>query len=175
MSDNAVFLKRLQRTLAKAGSANDCAEQVIALFDDYRGQLYRQLDIDSATQPTTTTKMVADCTLNDLRQRILKAEIETAEPWRAVLTAVRGRVDMARRALATHIAKDDVAAAPLTGAYEWPGCPPRISLALSARAFERIFHAPVIHPATPDVARRGGQRAAEEDPRCPMPSPILPS
>jgi hypothetical protein len=175
MSDNAVFVKRLQQTLLEAGSANGCAERAIALFDDYRGQLYRQLDIDSATRPTTTTKMVADCTLNDLRQRILKAEIETGEPWRTILTAVRGRVDMARRALATHIAKDDVAAAPLTGAYEWPGCPPKIPVVLSARAFERIFPAPMIHQAAPDVARRGGQRTAEEDHRCPTPLPMSPS
>ena len=38
-----------------------------------------------------------------------------------------------RRALAMHIAEDDMATAPLIGAYEWPRFPTTMSIAVSAR------------------------------------------
>ena len=105
----------------------------MALFDIYRTEVYRALNIDAAKRPTATAKMTADCILNDLRHRLLKAESESAEPLRATLAAVRLRVDATRRVLAMHVAEDDVATAPLIGAYEWPRFPTKMPIAISTR------------------------------------------
>jgi hypothetical protein len=126
MNDNAAFVTGLQRTTGHAHSVEACSIRAVALFDIYRTELYRQLNIDVAKRPTTTATMTADCVLNDLRLRLLKAESESAEPLRTTLAAVRHRVDRARRLLAMHTAEDDVATAPLIGAYEWPRFPAKI-------------------------------------------------
>jgi hypothetical protein len=174
MSDNIAFVISLQRIAANARS-DDANHEAMASFDIYRHQLYRELGIDLAKRPTTSVKMVADCVLSDLRQRILRAEIESAEPLRTALAAVRQRVDMVRRALATQVAEDDAATAPLIGAYEWPAYPLKIPVALSARRAVEISQASVIHSELPVVAAHGSARPAEEDPRCPTLSPTSPS
>jgi hypothetical protein len=136
MNDNAAFVRGLQQANDHAHSVEACAVRAVAQFDIYRTQMYRALNIDAAKRPTTTAKMTADCILNDLRQRLLKAESESAEPLRTTLAAVRHRVDMVRRALAMHMAEDDMATAPLIGAYEWPRFPTKIPIAVSPRTFK---------------------------------------
>jgi hypothetical protein len=134
MNDNAAFVTTLQRATGHSHSVEACAVRAAAMFDIYRSDLYRQLNIDAAKRPTATAKMMADCVLNNLRQQLLKAESETAEPLRTTLAAVRHRVDMARRGLAMQLAEDDMATAPLIGAYEWPRFPTKI--AVSARTLK---------------------------------------
>jgi hypothetical protein len=136
MNDNAAFVTRLQRTTGNAQTAEACSVRAVALFEIYRTEIYRQLNIDAAKRPTATAKMTADCILNDLRRRLLKAESESAQPLRTTLAAARHRVEMARRVLAMHIAEDDMATAPLIGAYEWPRFPTKIPIAVSARTFK---------------------------------------
>jgi hypothetical protein len=134
MNDNAAFVSGLRQANDHAHSVEACAVRAVAQFDIYRTQMYRALNIDAAKRPTTTAKMTADCILNDLRHRLLKAESESAEPLRTTLAAVRHRVDTVRRALAMHMAEDDMATAPLIGAYEWPRFPTTMSIAVSARS-----------------------------------------
>jgi hypothetical protein len=136
MNDNAAFVIGLLQANGHSHSVEACSVRAVALFDIYRIELYRALNIDAARRPTTTAKMTADCILNDLRQRLIRAESESAEPLRTTLAAVRHRVDMARRVLAAHMAEDDVATAPLIGAYEWPRFPTKIPIAVSARTFK---------------------------------------
>jgi hypothetical protein len=136
MNDSAAFVTGLQRAIGNPRSAEACSVRAVALFDIYRTELYRQLNIDAAKRPTATAKMTADCILNDLQQRLLKAESESAEPLRTTLAAVRHRVDMARRVLAMHMAEDDMATAPLIGAYEWPRFPTKIPIAVSTRTLK---------------------------------------
>ena len=136
MNDNAAFVIGLQRASGHSHSVEACSVRAVALFDIYRTQLYRQLNIDAARRPTTTAKMTADCILNDLRQRLLEAESESMEPLQTTLAAVRQRVDMVRQVLATRMAEDDIATAPLIGAYEWPRFPTKIPIAVSARTFK---------------------------------------
>ena len=66
-------------------------------------------------RPTATTKLVADCVLNDLRLRLLRAELTAAGPAAALLTTLRHRVDMCRRVLAMHMTRDDSSALPIVG------------------------------------------------------------
>ena len=136
MNDNAAFVIGLQRATGNGHSVEACSTRAVALFDIYRTELYRQLNIDTAKRPTATAKMTADCVLNDLRHRLLEAESSSAEPLRSTLAAARRRVDMARRALAMHLAEDDMATAPLIGAYEWPRFPSEIPIARPARIFK---------------------------------------
>ena len=136
MNDNAAFVTRLQRTTGNAQTAEACSVRAVALFEIYRTEIYRQLNIDAAKRPTATAKMTADCILNDLRRRLLKAESESAQPLRTTLAAARHRVDTVRRVLAMHMAEDDIATAPLIGAYEWPRFPTKIPIAVSARTFK---------------------------------------
>ena len=136
MNDNAAFVSGLQQANGYSHSVEACAVRAVAQFDIYRTQMYRALNIDAAKRPTATAKMTADCILNDLRRRLLKAESESAQPLRTTLAAARHRVDMARRGLAMHIAEDDMATAPLIGAYEWPRFPTKIPIAVSARTFK---------------------------------------
>jgi hypothetical protein len=133
MNDNAAFVSGLQQANGYSHSAEACAVRAVAQFDIYRTQMYRALNIDAAKRPTATAKMTADCILNDLWHRLLKAESESAEPLRTTFAAVRHRLDTVRRALAMHIAEDDMATAPLIGAYEWPRFPTTMSIAVSAR------------------------------------------
>jgi hypothetical protein len=131
MNDNGAFVSGLQH--GHSHSAEASSVRAVALFDIYRTELYRSLNIDAAKRPTATAKMTADCILNDLWHRLLKAESESAEPLRTTLAAVRQRVDLVRRLLAMHAAEDDMATAPLIGAYEWPRFPTTMSIAVSAR------------------------------------------
>ena len=133
MNDNAAFVTGLQQASGHSHSVEACSVRAVALFDIYRTEMYRALNIDAAKRPTMTAKMTADCILNDLRQRLLKAESESVEPLRTTLAAVRRRVDTVRRTLAMHIAEDDMATAPLIGAYEWPRFPTAMPVAVSAR------------------------------------------
>ena len=136
MSDNAAFVTALQQANGYSHSVGACSVRAVAVFDIYRTELYRQLNIDAAKPTTTTAKLTADCILNDLQQRLLRAESESAEPLRTTLAAVRHRVDTARRLLAMHTAEDDMATAPLIGAYEWPRFPTKIAIAISARTLK---------------------------------------
>jgi hypothetical protein len=136
MSDNLAFVTRLQRAVGNSHSVEANSVRAAALFDIYRSELYRQLNIDAAKQPTTTATMAADCILNDLGSRLLAAESASAEPLRSTLAAVRRRLDTTRRVLAAHMAEDDMATAPLIGAYEWPRFPTKIAMPLSTRTFK---------------------------------------
>jgi hypothetical protein len=119
MDRNVRFLTKLQRVAQAGGSAHVRAMRAAALFDSYRAQIYRQLEMD-APRPTTSAKLVADCALNHLRQRILKAEVGTTGPAKLTLMTVRHRIDMSRRVLALRVARDDTL--PIVGAYEWSDC-----------------------------------------------------
>lgn len=119
MIDNAAFAARLGVIVDAYDPLDGCPDQALALFDAHTAELYRELDIHPAARPTTTAKLVADCALNDLRLRLLRAELAATGPAAALLATLRHRVDMCRRALAMHMTSDDGTALPIVGFYEW--------------------------------------------------------
>jgi hypothetical protein len=120
-ADNAAFAARLARIVEAFDPLDGCPDQALALFDAHTAELYRRLDIHPLARPTTTTKLVADGVLSDLRLRLLRAELAAAGPAAALLATLRHRVDMCRRALAMQMTRDDDSALPIVGFYEWPG------------------------------------------------------
>jgi hypothetical protein len=55
-----------------------------------------------------SAKSFADQTLADLRREILVTEVHAADSCRRIFTAVRHRIEMARRVLASRIAEEGV-------------------------------------------------------------------
>jgi hypothetical protein len=91
------------RRIAEDTSQPDRIAQAFALFDAYKAALYRQHDIGPCNRPARLAKAEADRALADLRSDVLRAEIAAAAPAVIILTAVRHRIEMARRALAIRI------------------------------------------------------------------------
>jgi hypothetical protein len=108
MHDHVTLLMRLGQIAGEPCSCEERASHALALLNAYTTQLYARVGIGASNRLATTAKSFADQTLADLRRDILAAEIRTADSCRKVFTAVRHRIEMARRVLASRITDENV-------------------------------------------------------------------
>jgi hypothetical protein len=114
MHRNVALLTRLEHIAARQGPCEERTEHALTLVKADIARLYACLGIGASNRIDSRAKIFADDRLSDLRSRVLTAEVRTPAPSRPVFTAVRHRIEMIRRVLASHIAEDPVAAAPST-------------------------------------------------------------
>jgi hypothetical protein len=108
MHDHVTLLMRLGQIAGEPCSCEERASHALALLNAYTTQLYARVGIGASNRLATTAKSFADQTLGDLRREILAAEIRAADSCRKVFTAVRHRIEMARRVLASRITDENV-------------------------------------------------------------------
>jgi hypothetical protein len=114
---NLAFLTRLSRIVAESAPDTARAAGAIALVDAYRHSLFGRLGIAASSRPTTRAKDEAKDALDDLRLKVLRAELEAPVGTDRIYSAARQRIEMARRALALCIA-DDSRPSPSSGCDE---------------------------------------------------------
>lgn len=108
MITNQVFLTRLRRIVGEPALREESSARALELFDQVKVQLYAQFGISPSDRPTLTAKEQVDRALAELRQSILSEEVAAVGAASIVLTAVRHRIEMTRRALATRLARDSL-------------------------------------------------------------------
>jgi hypothetical protein len=108
MHDHVTLLMRLGQIAGEPCSCEERASHALALLNAYTAQLYARVGIGASNKLAITAKSFADQTLADLRREILATEIHAADSCRKVFTAVRHRIEMARRVLASRITEENV-------------------------------------------------------------------
>jgi hypothetical protein len=106
MHDHVTLLMRLGQIAGEPCSCEERASHALALLNAYTSQLYARVGIGASNRLAMTAKSFADQTLADLRREILATEIRAADSCRKVFTAVRHRIEMARRVLASRITEE---------------------------------------------------------------------
>jgi hypothetical protein len=107
MHEHIPLLIRLGQIAGEHCSCEERASHALALLNAYTARLYARVGIGASNRLAMSTKSFVDQTLADLRREILLAEVHAAESCRRVFTALRHRIDMARRVLASRIVEDD--------------------------------------------------------------------
>jgi hypothetical protein len=107
MGANDAFLKRLFRIVEEAVHTAERAADARALVDAYRERLYARHGISRSRRPTMQAKQHAKDALDDLRLKVLKAELEAPAGSASIFTAARYRIEMTRRALDLRIVADE--------------------------------------------------------------------
>jgi hypothetical protein len=111
---NVAFLTRLSRIAAEPASDAARAAGATALVDAYRHSLYGRLGIGGSCRPTTRAKEEAKDALDDLRLKVLRAELDAPAGAARIYRVARQRIEMTRRALALCIADNRGAVPPQT-------------------------------------------------------------
>ena len=107
MHEIAALLATLTHIAAEPCSCNDeRSSRAVALVKIYSTALYERLGIPQSNRPSSSSKLIADQTLAELRRQILAVEARSGEPSRSAYTAARNRIEMARRVLAARLVKD---------------------------------------------------------------------
>ncbi len=106
MSANAAFLTRLSHIVEQAVPDSTRAASATALVDAYRHNLCGRLGIVSSCRPTARAKQDAKDMLDDVRLKILKAELGAPAGTARIYTMARQRIEMARLALELRITDD---------------------------------------------------------------------
>ena len=109
---NVAFLTRLAHIVAEAAPDAARAAGAVALVDAYRHSLFGRLGIAASCRPTTRAKEEAKDALDDLRLKVLRAELAAPTGTARIYMVARQRIEMARRALALCIADDRSAVLP---------------------------------------------------------------
>jgi hypothetical protein len=112
MHDHVTLLTRLGQIASEPCSYEERVSHALALLNVYTARLYARVGIGTSNRLARTAKSFADQTLADLRREILAAEVRATESYRKVLTAVRYRIEMARRVLASRITEESDALPP---------------------------------------------------------------
>ena len=107
MHEHVPLLIRLGQIAGEHCSCEERASHALALLDAYTARLYARVGIGASNRLAMSTKSFVDQVLADLRREILLAEVHAADSCARVFTAVRYRIEMARRVLASRIAEDD--------------------------------------------------------------------
>jgi hypothetical protein len=110
MSASVAFLTRLSRIAGESAGDEVCASHVAALVHAYELALYARLGMARSRRPTTRAKESAREAWEDLRRRVLQAELGAPAGAAAAYAAARDRIEMARRALAIRVTADDAPA-----------------------------------------------------------------
>jgi hypothetical protein len=108
MHEHVTLLMRLGQIAVEPCSCEERASHALALLNAYTTRLYARVGIGASNRLAMSAKSFADQTLADLRREILAAEIRTADSCGKVFTAVRHRIEMARRVLASRITEENV-------------------------------------------------------------------
>jgi hypothetical protein len=108
MHEHVTLLIRLGQIAGERCSCEERASHALALLNAYTAKLYARAGIGVSNRLATSAKSFADQTLADLRRQILAAEIRAADSCGKVFTAVRHRIEMARRVLASRITEETV-------------------------------------------------------------------
>jgi hypothetical protein len=108
MHEHVTLLMRLGQIAGEPCSCEERASHATALLNAYTARLYARVGIGVSNRLAMSAKSFADQTLADLRREILAAEIRAADSYRKVFTAVRHRIEMARRVLASRITEENV-------------------------------------------------------------------
>jgi hypothetical protein len=108
MHEHVILLMKLGQIASEPCSGDERASHALALLNTYTTRLYARCGIGASNRLAINAKSFADQTLADLRREILAAEIRAADSYRKVFTAVRHRIEMARRVLASRIADENV-------------------------------------------------------------------
>jgi len=103
---NVAFLTKLSRIADEAAPDTGQAAGATALVDAYRHQLFGCLGIGSSRRPTLLAKDEAKNALDDLRLKVLRAELDAPAGAAAIYLAARQRIELARRVLELCIADD---------------------------------------------------------------------
>jgi hypothetical protein len=111
MHEHVTLLIRLGQIAGEPCSCEERASHALALLNAYTARLYARVGIGASNRVAMSTKSFADQTLADLRRQILLAEVHASDSCRKVFTALRHRIEMARRVLASRIVEDDISAA----------------------------------------------------------------
>ena len=104
---NIAFLTRLRQIADACEPGAECPTSALALFNIYLARLYARLDIGQSNRPTHKARAEADSTLAELRLDVLRIEVASARVCADVFAAIRYHIEMARRALAIRITRDD--------------------------------------------------------------------
>jgi hypothetical protein len=107
MHEHITLLIRLGQIAGEPCSCEERASHALALLNAYTTRLYARVGIGASNRLAVSAKSFADQTLADLRREILLAEVHAADSCRRVFTAVRHRIEMARRVLASRIVEED--------------------------------------------------------------------
>jgi hypothetical protein len=107
MHEHMTLLIRLGQIAGEPCSCEERASHALALLNAYTTRLYARVGIGASNRLAVSAKSFADQTLVDLRREILLAEVHAADSCRRVFTAVRHRIEMARRVLASRIVEED--------------------------------------------------------------------
>ena len=107
MGRNIAFLTRLRQIADACEPGAECPTSAVALFNIYLARLYARLDIGQSNRPTHKARAEADSTLAELRLDVLRIEVASARVCADVFAAIRYHIEMARRALAIRITRDD--------------------------------------------------------------------
>jgi hypothetical protein len=113
MDENSALLARLQQIAHGPPSCEERIAQALAQLQDYILRLHALFDIGASNRLARSTKFFADRALADLRRKILTAEVHTNDMAAPVFTAVRYRIDMARRVLALRLVEEDTSPRPV--------------------------------------------------------------
>ena len=108
MHEHVTLLIRLGQVAGEPCSCEERASHAIALLNAYTAKLYARAGIGVSNRLATSAKSFTDQTLADLRREILAAEIHAVDSCKKVFTAVRHRIEMARRVLASRITEETV-------------------------------------------------------------------
>jgi hypothetical protein len=111
MHEHVTLLIRLGQIAGEPRSGEERASHALALLNAYTARLYARAGIGASNRLAMSAKSFADQTLDDLRREILTTEIRATDSCRKVFTAVRHRIEMARRVLASRIVEDNAAVA----------------------------------------------------------------
>jgi hypothetical protein len=108
MNEHVTLLIRLGQIAGEPCSCEERASHALALLNAYTARLYARVGIGGSNRLAKSAKSFADQTLADLRRDILLTEVHAADPCRRIFTAVRHRIEMARRVLASRIAEEGI-------------------------------------------------------------------
>jgi hypothetical protein len=107
MSASVAFLTRLSLIAGESAGDEACAARVAALVRAYETALYARLGVARSGRLAAGAKEIAREALEDLRRRVLKAELGAPASAAAVFAAARDRIEMARRALTLRVTAED--------------------------------------------------------------------
>jgi hypothetical protein len=105
MHEHAALLTRFEQIAAQPCPREERVAHALTLLRAYIARLYERLGIGPSNKLAVDVRSIADRTLAELRRRILASEVHASASSRSVFTAVRHRLDMTRRVLASRIAE----------------------------------------------------------------------
>lgn len=118
MEEIPALLARVRQIATQSRPRDECVRQALDLLHAYTARLYAGLNIGASNPLDAQIKARADRALAELRGKVLTAEVGAAEPAAAVFTALRHRLDMARRILALRTVADDETVPPARQDWE---------------------------------------------------------